>query len=482
LKAETDSRILVLGAGPAGISAAYELSRQGYGSTILESTPHVGGLSKTLQFGDFRTDIGPHRFFSKNQFLYDMIGEVLKEDWILVNRFTRFFIRGKFYMYPVDMWDALRNLGLSGSAAALLDYVRSKLRKVFLNPPVNNFEDYAVLEFGRTLAELNMINYTEKIWGIPCSRISAEWATQRIKGLSILSILQNAILKNRKGPKTLVDQFYYPRLGAGQTYETMAGLITERGGRVRLSAPVKGVGHDQGKITSITVMTEDGREEVLPADYVISSIPITEFVKAMSPAPPESVLSACSRLRWRGQVYLYLQLKKERVSRDNWVYFPDREIPFGRMHEAKNFSESLSPKDRTSLWVEHFVFPEDPRWESPAADLRDVTLPDLSRLGFVQEEEIEDFRKHREEFVYPVYEIGYKENLDTVKDYLAAFSNLQLVGRPGRFRYNNQDHSIETGVLAARNLARGESYDLEKVGSEQEYFEKGHVRPGKDNA
>ncbi len=471
MKAEKQSRILILGGGPAGISAGYELSRNGYPCTVLERYPQTGGLARTLRIGDFLTDIGPHRFFSKNQYLYDMIEEVLGDDWILVNRFTRFYIQGKFYLYPVDLKDALSNMGPMGAMRAFLDYLWSRFNKMVFNPRVESFEDFVVQEFGRTLAELNMINYTEKIWGIPCRKISPDWARQRIKGLSIMSVIKKALFKNQKGPKTLVDQFYYPRYGAGQTYEKMAEKIARDGGKIHLSSPVAEVFCEGDRITSVG--TAGGEKTVKhPGDFFISSIPITSLISMMNPPPPDEVLEASSKLRWRSQVYLYLQLKKERVSRDNWVYFPDREIPFGRIHEAKNFSVHMSPQDRTTLWVEHFVFEDDPRWEAEADYIKEITMKDLDRLGFVKEEDVEDFRKFREDFVYPVYELGYEEHLRIVKDYLGKFINLQLVGRPGRFRYNNQDHSMETGILAARNLVQGAGYDLEEVGAEEEYFEK----------
>jgi len=472
MKSERDSKIVILGGGPAGVSAGYELSKNDYQSTLLERWRKVGGLAKTLDFGEWRSDIGPHRFFSKNKFLYDMIEEVLGEQWILVDRFTRFFIQGKYFMYPVQMSDALKNLGLSKAFRAMIDYLYSRFRKHIFNPPINNFEDFVVLEFGNTLANLNMINYTEKIWGIPAKEISAEWAKQRIKGLSLMALVKKALFKGTKGPKTLVDQFYYPEMGASQTYEMMADKMEKKGSTVVTDATVCLLDHSDHGITSVTIEKPDGSRETYECDQCISSIPITELVKMLRPSAPEEVLKAANQLKYRYQVYLFMKINKKRVTKDNWIYFPDKEIPFGRMHEPKNFSLALSPEDKTSLWVEHFVFPDDPRWECSAEDLFEITLEQLEKLNLIKREDVIEYHKHREDFVYPIYDLTYQRHSGVIKDYLKQFTNLQLIGRAGRFRYNNQDHSIETGVLSARNIIENADYDLEKVGTEQEYFEK----------
>lgn len=480
MAADKNSRIVILGGGPAGVSAGYELSRNQYRSKILERWKKVGGLAKTIDFGEWKSDIGPHRFFSKNQFLYDMIEEVLQEDWILVNRLTRFYIQGKFFLYPVQMADTLKNLGLGRAIGAFIDYLISKVRKTLTKPEVNNFRDYVVLEFGKALAELNMINYTEKIWGIPATEISAEWAVQRIKGLSFMALLKKALFQGTKGPKSLVDQFYYPKKGASQTYEEMAEKVTKGGSEIFTNATVSGISHKDGKITSITAKRPDGSLENYQCDYCVSSIPITELVKMLRPEAPSKVLKSAAQLRFRNQVYLFMKINKERVSRDNWIYFPDKDIPFGRMHEPKNFSEYMSPSDKTSLWVEHFVFEDDIRWNCNAEELFEITIEPLEKLGFIKRGDVLEYYKHKEDFVYPIYDLTYQKHIDTLNDYLKSFDNLQLIGRAGRFRYNNQDHSIETGILSARNIIEGaHNYDLEKVGAEKEYFEKGYLKTDK---
>ena len=481
MTSDKSSKVVVLGGGPAGISAGYELIKNGYKSTVLERWNKVGGLAKTIDYGDWKSDIGPHRFFSKNQFLYDMIEEVLKEHWIIVNRFTRFYIQGKFFMYPVQMSNALKNMGFLKAIKAMLDYMYSRFRKTVLNPDIKNFEDFVVLEFGRTLAELNMINYTEKIWGIPCTEISADWAKQRIHGLSLMAILKKAIFSGTKGPKSLVDQFYYPKMGASQTYEMMADIMKSRGGKIATDAEVCRLDHEDGKIVAVTVKNSQGKETTFQCNECISSIPITEVIKMLRPKVPDEILASAKELKYRNQAYIFMKVNRESISQDNWVYFPDKDISFGRIHEPRNFSKILSPEGKTSLWVEHFVFEDDPRWEASADELFEITIKGLEKLDFLKRSDVIEYYKHREDFVYPIYDLTYQHHSKVIKDYLKKFNNLQLIGRAGRFRYNNQDHSIETGVLAARNIIEGgRNYDLEKVGAEQEYFEKGYLKTDKE--
>ncbi|MDP7454628.1 MAG: FAD-dependent oxidoreductase, partial [Candidatus Peribacteraceae bacterium] len=323
--------ILVLGAGPAGMASAWELSRAGKQVTVIEKAGQVGGLAKTYVFnepqGTFRVDNGPHRFFSKNKYLYDMIGDLLGEKWIQVKRLTRFFVDGKFYYYPVRFRNVLGQMGIFKANKMLRDYsiehVKGRLRK----KKPESFEDFVVARFGRTLAEFNMINYTEKIWGIPAKEISVDWAEQRIAGLSIWAALKKMLVK-KGGPKTLVDTFYYPSLGSGLVYETMSKKIQEKGSEVLLNAQPTRIVHENGSVISVDVGTKTLRPR-----SVISSIPITRSVELFDPIAPEAVRQAAKKLRFRAQVYLFLTIDKKKVTDDNWVYFPDKEVPFGRITE-----------------------------------------------------------------------------------------------------------------------------------------------------
>ncbi|MBI4210558.1 MAG: FAD-dependent oxidoreductase [Candidatus Diapherotrites archaeon] len=459
---------LILGAGPSGMACAMELYKAGRRFTIVEKDSQVGGLSKTYVFGKFRTDIGGHRFFSQNKYLYDFIEDLLKEKWIKVKRSSRFYIGGKFYNYPVDLRTALPTMGPIKAAMALKDYVYEKT--FGRDNSGNNFEDYTVSRFGRTLAEFNILNYTEKIWGIPCKNLSSQWAKQRIKDLSVSSILKKALF-NSAGPKTLVEEFYYPEYGTGTIY----GKIHEKAGKrneVLLGAMPAEILHKNGKITMVSL--NDGRRFRRP-HYVVSSIPITAFCRLLKPSPPKHVMDALSGLRFRSQVYLFITINKPCVGMDQWIYFPDKEVPFARIAEMKNFSKSMAPHGKTSLFIEFFCWEGDETWKKSKDELLEMSVHWLEKLGFLRNEEIMDAWRISGLNAYPVYDIGYEDKLKEVKEYLDGFANLLYIGRPGRFRYTNQDHSLEMGMLAARAIISGKKPDFDSVGGKNEYFESGNL-------
>lgn len=475
----SDPAILVLGAGPAGLACAMELSRKGHPCTVVERDAQVGGLAKTLTIreGDhtFLTDIGPHRFFSKNQYLYDFIEDLLREEWRKVPRLTRQFVDGKYFNYPVNFSQVVKNLGLWRSARIGIDYCLARLRYGLLRKPLRTFEDYVVANFGRSLAEFSMINYSEKIWGIPCAEIHPDWAKQRISGLNLWSVFTKAIgLGGKKGPKSLVDEFYYPQFGTGRIYEEIAKHLRETGTTITTdSEPVK-VRHDQGRITEVDVRTPDGVITVKPGK-VVESVPITRFLELLDPPPPPAVQAAAKNLRWRAQLYLFLTLDKEQVTPDNWIYFPQQDIPFGRTSEMKNFSKDMCPPGKTSFFIEFFAFETDALWQMSKEQVLELVMPYFEKWGFFTRQEIRQSYLWKRSHVYPVYDNSYKDNLAVIRDYLDGFANLIYVGRPGRFRYTNQDHSLEMGIIASRMILEGRKYDMDTVGAENEYFEKGPI-------
>jgi len=477
------SDTLILGAGPAGLSCAMELSKVGKTSLIIEKNSEVGGLARTFEFkeGDslFRTDIGPHRFFSKNKYLYSFIKDILGDDWILVKRQTRQLIKGKFYDYPIKAAQAFKNVGLIGAVQIGISYIKSVIVYKIFRKKINNFEDYVVANFGRKLSEFNMINYTEKIWGIPCTQIHPDWAKQRIKGLNLLSAVKNAFLKkkNTDGPKTLVDTFYYPRYGTGTIYNKIAERVIKNGSIIKIGSYPTKISHENNKISEIELDIK-GKKHVIKPSKVVSSIPITELIKIMSPKPPVEVIDAVNNLKWRDQVYLFITLNKDLVAKDNWIYFPNTEIPFGRIAEMKNFSSEMCPKDKTSLFVEYFVDEGDKIWNMSKEELSTLTINHLEKLGLCKKEEVRNCYAFKIKNVYPVYDLNYTKNLQIIKEYLAKFSNLYLIGRSGRFQYTNQDHSLEMGIATARSIIENKNYDLDKFGSEDEYFEKGEIIDG----
>ena len=461
--------ILILGAGPAGMAAAFELYRKGKQFTLVEKSGEVGGLSKTYQFGNFRTDNGPHRFFSKNNYLYEFIGDLLGEKWIKVTRFTRFFIQGSFFNYPIEIKNVLQKIGLLKSIRAIFDFGIAKIK--FFGKKPKNFEEYAVSTFGKTIADLNVLNYTEKIWGIPCSELSVDWADQRIKDLSIWSIIKSLFIVGKNKPKTLVDEFYYPDFGTGLIYEAIKTRIEQKNEIILNTEPVK-ILHKNNLIKQI----EFSNSSIVEAEKIVSSIPITTFINLLEPKPSPDVLTAISKLKYRAQVYLFITLNQPNITKDQWIYFPDKEIPFGRISEMKNFSEKMSPKDKTSLFVEFFCWEGDNIWNMNKEDLLNITMNWFEKFNFLKKESLLDSFLIKQKCVYPVYDLTYKENLNVVKNYLNKFSNLIYIGRPGRFKYTNQDHSLEMGILAARSILENKKFDIENVGEEKEYFEKGNVK------
>lgn len=468
----TDIETLILGAGPAGMSCAMELCRAGSRFAVVEKATQVGGLSKTLQLGDFRTDIGPHRFYSKNQYLYEFIEDLIGERWIQVPRYTRFYVEGKFYQYPLQLANALRNMGVSSAFRVLRDYaIEQAKRPLRRSDNDRDFESYVVSRFGRELAHFNMINYTEKIWGIPCRQISADWAAQRIAGLSLLGAVRGALGRGTKA-RSLVDTFYYPDRGTGLIYEAIQHRIEEAGNDMLLEARPVTIRHTTNTIQDV-VIRRNGDEVSYRPSWLVNSTPILKFLRLFNPPPPDHVLEAANSLDYRSQLYLFLTLDKEQSVPDNWIYFPDKTIPFGRLSEMKNFSAKMCPDGKTSLLLELFVFEGDAMWTMEKDDLLTRCLPTLEHLQMLERREIIDSYLFRQSDVYPIYRLGYDQHLNVIKSWLDGFENLLYIGRPGRFRYNNQDHSIEMGILAARSILDGKHYDFDAVGSTKEYFEDG---------
>jgi protoporphyrinogen oxidase len=483
---DMEPEILILGAGPAGLACAMELSRKGKQCHVVEKDDQVGGLAKTLTIreGDdvFLTDIGPHRFFSKNKYLYDFIEDLLQEEWRQVPRLTRQFIDGKFYDYPVKPLQVFKNIGLWKSCRILFDYALARLQYGLFRKRMTTFEDYVVANFGRTLAEFSMINYTEKIWGIPARTIHPDWARQRIHGLNLWSVFVNvvkgALAGGKQGtskPKSLVDQFYYPQFGTGRIYEEIRKHLEQSGTSIATGSEPVAVRHDGSRITAIDVRDKDGSVRTLHPERVVESVPLTQFLALLDPPPPPAVREAAAGLKWRAQVYLFLTLDKESVTQDNWIYFPNQDIPFGRTSEMKNFSKDMCPPGKTSFFIEFFAFESDPIWGMTKEQVLDLVLPYFEKWGFFTRKDVRQSYLLKRQCVYPVYDMDYDRRLTVVKDWLDKLSNLIYLGRPGRFRYTNQDHSLEMGIVASRMILEGRKYDLDAIGAENEYFEKGPI-------
>jgi protoporphyrinogen oxidase len=470
-----DRRTVVMGAGPGGLCSAYVLSKAGRPAIVLEKAPFVGGLARTIHkmtsHGEFKFDIGGHRWFTKNDELNELFREVVADELLWVNRISRIYFDGRFVDYPLKISNALQAIGPVLAARAMADYGRTRVMQTARPRPIISMEDAYVDQFGPTLYELFFQRYSEKVWGLPCDRMSGDWVSQRSKGMSLLTAVKDAIVPSKGKVVSLIDEFMYPRDGFGRFSERMADGIVARGNQIRYETKVEQVHRRGSRITGVTVSTPNGSERI-EGEQFISSIPLTQLARIMDPAPPAEVLAATKKLTFRNIITVNLMLKKQQVTPDTWVYVHDRKILFGRFHEPKNWSPAMVPSDDyTSLVVEYFCSYKDEIWSMTEEQLVENAIGHLiDDLGFITRDEVIGGFIIRAPRAYPAYVIGYEEPLRTIKEFVNSFDNLQIIGRYGTFRYNNTDHSIETGLLAAKNLL-GERHDLDRVNADREYHE-----------
>lgn len=470
---------LVMGAGPGGLAAALHLARSGVRVSVLEAAPFVGGLARTVARDGYRFDLGGHRWFTKNEGLNAWFRDLMGDEIVLVSRVSRIYFGGKFFAYPISVGNVLSNAGLWRCVEAGLSYAAAQARYGLLRKRVVSMEDAFVMQFGRVLYEMFFRHYSEKVWGRPCSEMSSDWVAQRTKGLSMLATVREALLRPREKVVSLIDEFMYPRLGYARISERMAEEVAARGGTVRLSRPVVRVSHAGGRVVSVRARDRDGREEEHAADAFVSSIPLSLLVEIVDPPAPAGVLAAARSLTFRDLVTVNLMLDRERVTGDTWLYVHDDEIPFARIHEPKNWSAEMAPPGKTSLVLEVFCTAGDERWRAPDEEIVAACVDALAhRLGFIRERDVIGAFTVRARQAYPVYALGYAEPLALIKEYLRSFENLEMIGRGGTFRYNNADHSIETGLLAAQNLL-GADLDVDSVNADQEYLEEKRIRTGR---
>lgn len=454
---------MIIGAGPAGLTAAYELSRHGQIPTVLEADPaRVGGLARTFEHRGFRFDLGGHRFFTKNREVEALWQTWLGPDLIRVPRRSRILYRGRLFDYPLRPFNAFRNLGLTETVRCLLSYLASQLAPP---GPIVSFEDWVVRQFGRRLYEIFFKTYTEKVWGIPCHQISADWAVQRIQGLSLGGALRNAVGLGRGGLRTLTDWFWYPRLGPGMLWSRVAENLN-----VQLGQPVARIGWGEGPLRIRTPT------QTLSADRILSSMPLPALMAALDPPPPDSVLQAARGLSYRDFLTVGLCLRRDRLFPDQWLYVHDRGILAGRVQNYGNWSREMAPKGWTSLGVEYFCHQGDALWSKSDQELIELAIREVAMLRLSPEEAMEDALVLRIPRAYPVYDPGYRDRVELVRDFLRAqLPQVQTIGRNGLHRYNNQDHAMLTGLVAARNLLGHPQRDPFQVNEESEYLEERRV-------
>jgi protoporphyrinogen oxidase len=469
-------RVAIIGAGPAGLTAAYLLAKGNQEVVVFEKDPkYVGGISRTESYNGYHFDIGGHRFFSKSKEVEDFWTEILGDEMLERPRSSRIYYNNHFFSYPLVAFEALRKLGIFESALCVLSYLKAKAFPV-KNP--TNFEEWVTNQFGKRLFNIFFKTYTEKVWGIPCNEISADWAAQRIKGLSLSSAIFNALFKpNKKATdkdkviKTLIDSFRYPKQGPGMMWEACAEKSKAMGVTLHMNCGVQKIEYTKGNWTVQT--TSQGN--VTGFDYVLSTAPMRELVANVLPAFPAAVAANAAALGYRDFLTVVLICKDADAFSDNWIYIHDPKVKVGRVQNFKSWSPYMVPDPSMACYgLEYFCFEGDGLWTSSNADLIALGKKEIEKIGLTKASAVVDGYVVRQPKAYPVYDQFYKARVDSVRDALANYPGLYLIGRNGMHKYNNQDHSMMTAMLAAKNIIAGkELYNLWDVNEDAEYHEGG---------
>ncbi|MGA8611612.1 MAG: NAD(P)/FAD-dependent oxidoreductase [Xanthobacteraceae bacterium] len=482
-----DAEVFVIGAGPAGLTAAYCLAKESRSVIVIERDPvYVGGISRTVDYKGFLFDIGGHRFFSKSKEVVALWREILPDDFISRPRLSRIYYNGKFFSYPLKAFEALFKLGVFTSAACMLSYAYAK---AFPITPARTFHEWVRNQFGERLFQIFFKTYTEKVWGMSCDEISADWAAQRIRGLDLITAVMNGLKRSLRiggkanagrGPgadpvKTLIENFQYPRKGPGMMWDAAARKIRNNGGRIRMGRELVALEYDDAaNLWRIEVASARGRE-TYSARHVISSAPVRELVQRIKPAPI-SLLHA-SALRYRDFLTVALMVRKDGLFPDNWIYIHDPSVKVGRVQNFGSWSPEMVPAGMSCLGLEYFCFEGDGLWNTADCDLIALAKKEVAKIGLVPPEDVIDACVVRQPKAYPVYDEHYRDNMEAIRlDLEGSFPTLHLVGRNGMHKYNNQDHAMMTAMLTARNILVGQRlYDVWNVNEDAEYHEAGEA-------
>jgi protoporphyrinogen oxidase len=458
--------VVVIGAGPAGLTAAYELIKRDIQPVVLEKADKVGGLARTEKYKGYRFDIGGHRFFTKFEEVQKLWQDVLGEDFLRVPRLSRIYYQGLFFNYPLAFFNTLSNLGLVESLLILLSYFKAQL---WPYPQEETFEEWVTNRFGRRLYKTFFQTYTEKVWGIPCHKIQADWASQRIKGLSLAAAVSNALLGTNNA-KSLINEFHYPVLGPGMMWQRFGELVESHGGQVHLNTEVIRLRREGRHIKS--VIAQNGEKIIeISGEHFISSMPLTELIARFDPPPPAEVVRVARKLNHRAFIIVGLIVDRANLFPDNWLYVHSPEIEVGRIQNFKNWSAAMVPDPtKMSLGMEYFCTEGDELWAMSDAELIQLATRELASLGLNDASEVVDGVVFRQPKAYPVYDREYRRHLVVIQHFLATIDNLHTVGRNGMHRYNNMDHSMHTGMLAVQNIL-GAHHDLWEVNEGEEYLE-----------
>jgi protoporphyrinogen oxidase len=440
-------------------------------ATVFEADGVVGGIAKTVEFKGYRFDLGGHRFFTKLKPIERLWEEMLGDDFLTRPRLSRIYYGGRYFYYPLEARNVVRQLGLRESLRCALSFFVACLKR---GGPAETFEDWVVGRFGRRLYERFFRSYTEKVWGIPGSEVRAEWAAQRIKDFSFWHAVKSILHLQRETATTLIEQFRYPRLGPGQMWEAFRAQVENAGVDVRLNQRCLSVLHSEGRVERVAIKTNGSATEYA-VDGVVSSIALSDLIESLEPAPPDEVLAASRRLRYRDLCLVALILDEHEPFPDNWVYIHDPGTRAGRVQNFGAWSESLVVPGTTCLGVEYFCFEGDEIWEMPHEEAVALATEELGSIGLIDASRVIDGVKIRVPKAYPMYDGSFREDVAVIRAYLETFENLETCGRNGLHRYNNQDHSMWTAILATLNLTAGTEYDVWSVNTEAEYHEEGEA-------
>jgi protoporphyrinogen oxidase len=460
--------VAVLGGGPAGLTAGYLLAKRGQPVIVFEAEDQVGGIAKTEVRDGYRFDLGGHRFFTKSKEVNDLWHEVMREEFLLRPRLSRIYWNRKFLAYPLEGMDVIKKLGPVELTRALISYLWAAVK-----PKGNedDLESWVSNRFGKRLYQLFFKSYTEKVWGVPCTELRAEWAAQRIKGLSFFSAAKAAFFGNRGNKiKSLISEFHYPRFGPGQMWETMADEIIAAGGEVRMNTPVTQLESSDGRIVAVVA----GGERI-ECSEVISSLPLRLTVGITEPSAGPAVVDAARGLRYRDFLTVALVIDGEDLFPDNWIYIHEPGVRVGRIQNFRSWSPWMVPdSSKASVGLEYFCFQGDDLWDAADEDLVEMAKDEIHQLGLADREKVERGFVTRVPLAYPMYDADYAERVAAIRTWLETFSNLQQVGRNGLHRYNNSDHSMLTAIRAVENILDGKQHDLWEVNAESVYHEE-HV-------
>ena len=463
--------VVVLGAGLAGLSTAYELIKAGHQVTVIEKEDYFGGMARSWKVGEYWLDHGPHRFHSRDKGLIDHLYEVLDNEVVIRERMSRIFMQGKFFHYPLKAQNILQNMPKLLLVRAMWDYVTIRIGQLFKPIPDDNFENWVRKRFGNTLYRMFFGTYTAKAWKMPCTEISADWASQRISQANLWDTIKKTLNPPKGGEvRSLVSEFWYPATGGiGKIGRQYGEKILAMGGTVYLESPVKRIEIEDG-VARRVVFEHDGEEGLVDCDVVVNTIPLPRLLEAFQPAIGDDVRTAISKLDYSAIVFVYLEVERPSVSPDHWVYLPEQHLTIHRISEFKNFSDDAAPGDKTVVCCEITCRVGDDLWNLSYEEAAELAEKDLVTVGLVEPGSCKPIDLHKLKYAYPIYDLTYKENLNTLKSAAKKVTNLHTTGRQGLYRYNNMDHSIAMGRRIAKTIAKGRDAKADQVAAGQEYF------------